>query len=203
VAAPRPPASTRQPAPVWVLPPVHFGKSNEHLGFPGTVSVSTTTLRGVIAAVARQVHSLGFRQLAIFNTHGGNTAVLIYTLRELQVSLGLRLGMLQNPYRPALSPDEATFGFHAGDWETSLMLAAAPETVRMDHAVNELPARLADPGELRPEAATATFAWMSRDISQSGVMGDATAATPAKGQRWLAESSRSLADRIIQLVNTT
>jgi creatinine amidohydrolase len=185
--------------PVWVAPALTYGKSNEHLDFRGTLSISGRTLRRLLLALATQLHRLGFRQIAILNTHGGNSAVLVYTLREIQVQLSLRAGMIGQPYRPPLSAQEAQYGFHAGEWETSLMLAAAGETVRMERAVVEYPARIDDTGELRPENAPAIFSWVTRDISRTGVMGDATAATVVKGRVWLAEAGRALADRIQSL----
>lgn len=187
-------------APVYVAPPVTYGKSNEHAGFPGTLSVSARTLRRVLRALAGQLAALGFRRLAVLNTHGGNSSVLVYTLRELQTGLGLQAGLLGGHYRADQDPQEAAYGFHAGEWETALMLACAPDLVRMDRAVCEYPARLDDPGELRPEAAAATFSWLTREISLSGVMGDATRATPDKGARWLAEASAALAARIESLL---
>jgi creatinine amidohydrolase len=193
---PKLPADAR----VLVAPPITFGKSNEHTGFPGTVSLSAKTLRRLLLATATQLHALGFRHLGILNTHGGNSSVIVYTLREIQTSLGLRAGMINFPYKPDLSPQEREFGFHAGDWETSLMLACSPELVRMEKAVCEYPARLDDPGELRPENASAIFSWMSSDISQTGTMGDATAATREKGLHWLDAASAALAARIVELL---
>jgi creatinine amidohydrolase len=188
---------------VFVTPPVTVGKSNEHTGFAGTLSVSAGTLRRLLLALACQLKSLGFRQMAVLNTHGGNSAVVVYTLREIQTTLGLRAGMLSGYYRPELAPQEAAYGIHAGEWETSLMLAIAPEWVRMEHAVCEYPARLDDPGELRPENAPAIVSWLTRDISTSGVMGDARAASPEKGRRWLDEASTALAHRISALLEAT
>ncbi|HEX2101522.1 MAG TPA: creatininase family protein, partial [Candidatus Synoicihabitans sp.] len=182
--------------PVWVAPPITFGKSNEHVGFPGTIHVSAKTLRRLLLSLARQLHDLGFRQIGLLNTHGGNSAVLVYTLREIQTTLGLRAGLIGHPFRPELSAQEAEYGFHAGQWETALMLAAATATVRMDRAVAEFPARIEDPGQLRPENAPATYSWISRDISRSGVMGDATRATREEGERWLDQASAALAQRI-------
>jgi len=184
---------------VLVTPPITFGKSNEHIGFPGTVWLSAKSLRRLLWMQARQLHALGFRTMGILNTHGGNSAVIVYTLREIQAELGLRIGMIGSGYSPALSPVEREFGFHAGEWETSLMLAATEGVVRMDRAVCEYPARPEDPGELRPENAPAIFSWISRDISQSGTMGDATAASEEKGKRWMEEASSALAQRIIEL----
>ncbi len=197
-ALPKLPSEAR----VYVAPPITVGKSNEHTGFPGTLSVSATTLRRLLLSIATQLKALGFRQIAVLNTHGGNSAVIVYTLREIQSALGLRAGMLSGYYRPALSPQEAAYGFHAGEWETSLMLALAPECVRMDRAVTEYPARIDDPGELRPEDAPAVFSWLTRDVSRSGVMGDAPAATPEKGRRWLDEASSALARHIVTLLRS-
>jgi creatinine amidohydrolase len=195
-ALPKLPAAAR----VLVAPPITYGKSNEHTGFPGTVFISAKTLRRLVRALAAQLHALGFRHLALLNTHGGNSAVLVYTLRELQTELGLRAGMLNFPYKPGLDPQEAEYGFHGGEWETSLMLGCAPELVRMDKAVCEYPARIDDPGELRPENAPAIFSWITADISTTGVMGDATRATREKGLRWLDLASTALARRIQELL---
>lgn len=187
-------------SPVLVAPPVTYGKSNEHLGFPGTVYTSARTLRRLLIAIATQLHTLGFRRIALLNTHGGNSAVLVYTLREIQMTLGLTAGMLGGYARPALSRQEAEYGFHAGEWETSLLLACNPELVRMDRALCEYPARVDDPGELRPENAPAIFSWITSDVSVSGVMGDATAAAGEKGRQWFDEASTALARRIEALL---
>lgn len=185
-------------APVYVAPPIMFAKSNEHVGFPGTVYTSAKVLRRLLLALVHQLHALGFRRFATLNTHGGNSAVLIYTIRELQEALDIRIGAIGSGFRPPLSPQENEYGFHAGHWETALMLAAATPTVRMDRAVCEFPARLDDPGELRPENAPAIFSWISSDISASGVMGDATLATEADGQAWFAAACANLATRLTE-----
>jgi len=187
-------------APVFIAPSITFGKSNEHLGFPGTITISARTLRRQLLALASGLKALGFRQIAVLNTHGGNSATVVATLREIQGTLGLRAGMLSGHYRPVQVPQETAFGFHAGEWETSLMLAAAPALVRMDRAVCEYPARIDAHGTLRPEGAAAVFAWKTSDLSQSGVMGDATLATAEKGMRWLEESSTALARKIETLI---
>jgi len=186
----------RADTPVFVAPPLTYGKSNEHAAFAGTLSLSASTFRRLLLAVAAQLKALGFRQLAVLNTHGGNSAVLIYSLREIQTTLGLRSGVLGWPYKPEQTAQEAANGFHAGEWETSLMLAVADELVDMTKAVCEYPAQLSAQGELRPESAPATFSWATEDVSKSGVMGDATSATAEKGRHWLSAQSNALARRI-------
>jgi creatinine amidohydrolase len=183
----------------YVAPPITIGKSNEHTGFPGTLMISRETLRQQILAVARQVHAWGFRSLAVINTHGGNVPVLIPTLREIRSTLGLRAGVLQARQADGISAQEAAFGIHAGEVETSWVLAAAGPLVDMARAEREYPARLEDPGEVRPVAAPALVAWASRDVSLSGIMGDAAAATAGKGERWIERGSADLAEAILEV----
>ncbi len=171
----------------YIAPPITIGKSNEHVGFPGSLILSKDSLREQVLLVARQIAAWGFRSLLLLNTHGGNSAILHTTLREIRADprLGLRCALIGGNYRPDISEQEATWGFHANEVETALLLASAPGLVRMERATCHYPGRLDQPGELRPEFAPATFSWASQDISPSGIMGDAPAADATKGRRWL------------------
>ncbi len=186
-------------APVFVSPPVVVGKSNEHADWPGTLSLSARTLSALVRAQVEQLHRLGFQRIALWNTHGGNSAVLVPLIRELQALPGLRLGMLQSGFKPEQSPQEATYGFHAGEWETALMLALAPSLVRRAKAICHYPAQLDDAGELRPEGAALTLGWTTRDIAPQGVMGDATLASSDRGEAWAQASAAALAERMLHL----
>jgi creatinine amidohydrolase len=196
-------AIARLPAgtPCYVAPPITIGKSNEHTGFPGTLMISRDTLRAQILAVARQIHAWGFRTLAVLNTHGGNVPVIVPTLREIRALYGLRAGMLPSKPVAGLSAQEAAFGIHAGEVETSWVMAAAARFTDPSKAVSEFPARIEDAGEVRPVAAPALAAWASRDVSRSGVMGDASAATAEKGERWLEEGAAAYAAAIAALAS--
>ena len=88
---------------------------------------------------------------------------------------------------------------HAGEVETSWIMAAAGALVRPGEALCEYPARLEDPGDLRPERAPASFAGASTDISASGIIGDATVATAEKGARWLEQGADAYAAAIAGL----
>jgi creatinine amidohydrolase len=180
----------------YVAPPITIGKSNEHTGFPGTLLVSKETLRGLLLCLARQVHAWGFRQIAILNTHGGNTAVNTYTLREITAKFGLRGGQLAPKVDLGLPAQESNFGYHANTAETAWLLATAPHLVKMTDAVSEYCGHVDEPGELRPERAPATMAWITSDLSKSGIMGDATAATAEQGELWLDQMAAAIATAI-------
>lgn len=185
--------------PVSVAPPLLVGKSTEHSDFPGTLSLSAATFSALVRAQVEQLQRLGFQRIAIWNTHGGNSAVLVPLIRELQSAPGLHIGMLQHGFKPHQSPQEAAYGFHAGEWETALMLALAPALVRRARAICHYPAQLDDAGELRPTGSALTFGWSTRDIAPNGVIGDATLATTDQGESWVASTAQALAERIAAL----
>jgi creatinine amidohydrolase len=183
-------------APVYALPPVHYGKSNEHIGFPGTLSVSSSTFMAVLRDLGASLSSAGFRKLALYNTHGGNTALIDVMARDLRAEFKLRTFTLHGSGGikfEGLKPQERAYGFHAGEVETAFLLAAAPELVdRSAYTANYI-ADVAKPEMLLPENAPATFAWLTRDISASGVMGDPRPATAENGARWIEEAATRLA----------
>src|SRR5271163_2282808 len=49
--------------PVYALPPVHYGKSNEHIGFPGTLSVSAGTFMAVLRDLGASLSKAKFQKL--------------------------------------------------------------------------------------------------------------------------------------------
>ncbi|MBX3015625.1 MAG: creatininase family protein [Caldilineaceae bacterium] len=191
----------RLPAEVraWTLPPLNYGKSNEHTGFPGTIGLSATTLLAVLHDIADSLKAAGFRRLAFLNGHGGNLALLEVAARDIRVRTNLMCFCLQpslfvNPPFP-ITPAEERLGFHAGELETSLMLAFAPELVQMEKAVCHFAPFPATETPLFFFGAAST-AWLSRDWSPSGVFGDATLGTAAKGAAIIDAATERLATLI-------
>ena len=182
--------------PVYALPPVHYGKSNEHIGYPGTLAVSAATFMAVLRDLGASLSSAGFQKLVLYNTHGGNTSLIDVMARDLRADFGLRTFALHGSGGRAfegLRPPERAYGFHAGEVETALLLASVPELVdRTAYTVNYI-ADIAHPELLLPENAPATFAWLTRDIAPSGVLGDPRPATPENGARWLDQVATRLA----------
>jgi len=182
--------------PVYALPPVHYGKSNEHIGFAGTLAVSASTFMAVLRDLGSSLSGAGFRKLVLYNTHGGNTSLIDVMARDLRVEFGLRTFALHGsggiPFE-GLSPQERAYGFHAGEVETALLLASVPELVDQSaYTVNYI-ADVNNPELLLPENAPATFAWLTRDIAASGVMGDPRPATSESGKKWLEQAATRLA----------
>jgi creatinine amidohydrolase len=182
--------------PIYALPPICYGKSNEHIGFPGTLSVSATTFMAVIRDIGSSLASAGFRRLVLYNTHGGNSSLVDVMARDLRAEFNLRVFCLFGSAGAAftgLGAQEKAYGFHAGEIETAFLLSATPELVHTsEYTVNYI-ADITAPELLKPENASATFAWLTRDIAPSGVMGDPRPATAESGERWVEEAATKVA----------
>jgi creatinine amidohydrolase len=181
---------------VYALPPVHYGKSNEHIGFPGTLSLSASTFMAVLRDLGASLAGAGFQRVVLYNTHGGNTPLIDVMARDLRAEYKLRTFALHGSAGAkfdGLSSQERTYGFHAGEVETAFLLASVPELVDRTAYTSNYIADASKPELLLPENAPATFAWLTPEIAPSGVLGDPRTATPENGARWLEQASRRLA----------
>lgn len=177
--------------PAYCLPPLCYGKSNEHWHFPGTVTLSAQTLMLMLTEVAESLYRSGFRRLVLANSHGGQPQVLEIVARDLHqrysdfVIFPLSVWQVSHAAADLLSPQERSQGIHAGDAETSVMLSLLPDQVQMTRAVKEYPSGPPADSLLSLEGKL-PFAWTTRDLSASGVVGDPTTATAEKGDQMLA-----------------
>ena len=173
------------PAGVGLAPAIAIGASGEHADFPGTLSIGHVALSALLVELGRHA-SLHWPAMLLVNGHGGNAGAIgdaIGTLRaegrECHVwHAGVRPSMLAT-LRPgdetqAASAPPAVPDAHAGRVETSIMLALAPEDVRLD---------VAEAGETRPlpEIMAALRASGVRRVSPNGVLGDPGGASAAEG----------------------
>jgi creatinine amidohydrolase len=188
--------------PVFALPPVCYGKSNEHIGFPGTLSVSAQTFLAVVRDIGASIAASGFRKVVLYNTHGGNTSLVDVLARDLRAEFGLRTFSLFGSAGASfegVSQQERTYGFHAGEIETAYLLHATPELVHPGQYTSNYIARVDQPELLKPEGSAANFAWLTRDIAPSGVMGDPTPATAENGARWVADAAAHIAETLVAM----
>ncbi len=174
--------------PVLVLPIQAVCKSNEHLGFPGTLTLSAETVIRTWTEIGESVFRAGCRKLVIVNSHGGNIPPLDIVARELRVRLGMLVVVAswsRFGYPDGLYPaEERMHGIHAGEAETSLMMAFRPDLVRLDKIENFVPASIAIEQEFTWLRVTQPvgFGWAAQDVSPKGAMGNASAGTPEKGE---------------------
>ena len=174
--------------PVLVLPIQAVGKSNEHVEYPGTLTLSAETAIRAWTEIGESVHRAGCRKLLIMNSHGGNVPVIDIVARDLRARFGMlvvnaswsRMGYPNGLY----SPGERQHGIHAGEIETSLMLYFRPDLVRMDRARDFTPTSVEIERTFARLRVTQPigFGWLAQDVSEPGAVGNAAGATVEKGR---------------------
>ena len=157
-----------------VAPAITITASGEHQGFPGTLSIGTEIMAGVVIELAR---SADWAAGVVFvNGHGGNVTAMqraaeVFEREQREV-------LIWWPTLPDGDP-------HAGHTETSLMLALAPDQVRMERAESGPIPALVD-----------LVRFGVRPLSSNGVLGDPATATAEAG----AEIFAALADHLAAAV---
>lgn len=186
-------------AAVYALPPVCYGKSNEHIGFPGTLSVSAATFMAVLRDLGASIAASGFKRLVLYNTHGGNSSLVDVMARDLRAEFDLQtfciFGSAGATFE-GLNAQEKKYGYHAGELETAFLLHGTPELVDTSAYTTNYIAQIENPSFLVPEHGPATFAWLTRDIAASGVLGDPTPSTAENGKLWVEAASTQIAKAI-------
>lgn len=150
-----------------VAPAVGVGASGEHAGFAGTLSIGTEVLTAVLVELGRSADRFG--GVVLVNGHGGNGAAVAAAVERLVYE-----GRRALAWHAHVPGGDA----HAGRTETSLVLALAPELVRLDAAEAGVTAPV---GGLLPALRSGGVA----AVSPNGVLGDPAGASAAEGVQLL------------------
>ena len=197
---------------VLFLPTQAVGLSPEHARFPGTLTLKAETVLRLWTEIGESVAAAGVRKLLLFNSHGGQVSVMDLVARDLRARLNLLVyscSWFNLPLHDAqgqdlnalFSAEEHRFGIHGGDIETSMMLALAPARVQMDRARH-----FASTAQLRAQqfpilgnGRSAKLGWQTQDYHPAGAIGNAAAATAAKGEALVQAAGRALAQLLAEL----
>ena len=182
---------------VVVAPTVWMGLAEHHVAYGGTMTVSLSTYHALLRDLCDAILRAGFKHILIVNSHGGNIAALaaltVDLTRELKAPIATTalyaLPHAAGAYKAVLEDQEGVR--HACEAETSMMLAVAPDCVRNDRIGEAV-------GPMTPSpTANALLVWRSfKDVSPSGVMGDARRASAVKGEKLLDIAAELLAEKL-------
>ena len=168
--------AARLPGTILIAPPIRYGNCVSTRNFPGTISLSTDTLRALAGDILGELCRNGIRRIVILSGHaGGAHMAALRTAGEMVVERvpDLKL-MVMSDYDIAYELRGREFDDrdgHAGAIETSRVMAIKPRLVKKRGVKNfERPPRFMV--SAHPEA-----------YFPGGVMGDATKASPAQGRR--------------------
>lgn len=188
-----------------LLPVESTGYSIEHMDVSGTRSLGFEEAVNRWIGIASDCADRGIRRLMLLNAHGGNSPLLTIVATEARVRFNMlvvatswtRFGV------PAdlVAPEDKAFDIHAGDIETSVMLAIRPDLVRMD-ALQDFPSRQAEYARrfthLRAYGPHA-FGWKMSDLNPQGAAGKASQASAGKGEAILAHSLHGLGELLADM----
>lgn len=182
-------AVARELGDALAAPTLRFGVADHHLPFPGTVSLRKETFKAVVHDYLSSLASHGFEKLLVISSHGGNFAPLQELLDESGTVFGQAEVIAYTDLRGFMKVfhdvscghgiSAGASGTHAGEWETSLVLAARPDLVRMEEALEGFTE------EFTPEIETKLFTEGMPGISANGIIGDARPATGDHGRAYL------------------
>jgi creatinine amidohydrolase len=175
---------------VLILPTVAVGCSEHHMEFAGSLSLRHETFLNICQQYLTSAHAHGFRNFFVLNAHGGNRGICQVLLEKFgadypdcQIAVATWWRIAAEALFPLNETGAGGVG-HACEFETSLMLYIAPQSVRME--------------AIEPKANMPTFEWAEEDllrasrvslyrsmkqITPNGVWGDPTRATAAKGEQ--------------------
>jgi creatinine amidohydrolase len=190
------------------LPTQQVGKSNEHLRFPGTLTLKAETLIALWTEIGECVHRAGIKKLVLLNSHGGQISVMDIVARDLRVRLDMLVFStnwftlpLGDEINALFSPQEHRFGIHGGDMETSMMLALTPQTVDMAQA-RDFKSSSQDRSEKYPilgNGVSAKMGWQTQDYNPFGACGNAAIATAEKGHAVIEAAAKQLAQLLQEI----
>ncbi len=198
--------------PVLFLPTQSVGLSPEHTRFAGTLTLKAETVIRLWTELAESVAASGVKKLLLLNSHGGQVGLLDVVARDLRARLGMLVYSASSFNLPLLdengkslsglfSDHEHRFGIHAGEIETSMMLALKPEQVDMGQAQNfhSSSEDRSKKFSILGDGRSAKLGWQMQDYNPQGAVGNAAAATADKGRAVLSAAGRSLAGLLVEM----
>ena len=190
--------------PIVVAPTVWMGLAEHHISFGGTFTLGLATYHALLRDLCASILRAGFKKILIVNGHGGNIAALAALTTDLAQELSAPIATTtlysaagaSNAFAAVLEDQESVQ--HACEAETSMMLAAFPDCVRADRIKDAFNPNGVDKSRRLSAGGPPVQVWRAfKDMTPSGVMGDARKASPEKGQLMFELTAAALAEILI------
>jgi len=185
-------------------PSINVGCSEPHMAFPGTISLKPETLKNLIHDFCVSLAKHGFKNIIILASHGGNFDAVREVVDELNQSLegvnvvaytdlkGLLRFLAEFSLKHGIPPNES--GAHAGESETSMVLAIRKDLVDMEHAEEGFVGSFEDKIDLMRSQGI-------KALSKNGVIGDPRKGEVGKGEEYLELWAEKMVDFIRKQVD--
>ena len=179
--------------PVMIAPAVPFGTSSFHMGFAGTITISSATLVALLREIAMSLYEGGFRDFVFIHGHDGNLSSMMVAAQEVVDATPDAKAVVCN-WLAALSAvyhtvQTSTKGEgHGGEGETSRLLVTHPELVHPEradahHIDPDVMRKIQGPDHVKAGGGIYYGTRSYREVTPYGHIGDPTLAKPETGEK--------------------
>ncbi|WP_420407278.1 creatininase family protein [Hoeflea sp.] len=190
---------------VELLPVETVGYSIEHMDVEGTRSLKFDEAVHRWLSIAEDCANRGMRKVMLLNAHGGNSPLMTIVATEARVRFNMlvvatswtRFGVPDG----IISAEDKAFDIHAGEIETSVMLALRPDLVHIGEAkdFNSRQVEFAERFKHLRAYGPHAFGWKMADLNSDGAAGNASKATAAKGEALLSHAVSGLSELLLDM----
>jgi len=183
-------------------PPIHYGFNEHNMDFPGTISIEMQNFVNYCFDVGCSLARQGFRRIIWVNGHGSNSALCQLVARRVTnetETLSAAVdwwNLVQNTISELRESGPGGVD-HACEFETSVYMHVKPELVKRELIADEYVRARGGPDWLYPDLTRGTSVFFMNNwsrMSDSGVNGAPSLATPEKGERFMNDAVRILGD---------
>ena len=180
-----------------IMPEIHFGSASEHSSFDGTISLDSLEFISHSLSIIEPICENNFKNIFLLNSHGGQISHIDIIAKELKTQFDIQIVkgtyFLFDEFKNIIPSKELEFGYHGGEFETSLMMYLYPELVRKNKIKKN---------KLSPDCSSKKIisyekkikrAWLTKELSKNGIIGNPTNASVIKG--------RKIVDKVIKCMN--
>ena len=179
------------------MPEIYFGSAAEHTDFDGTINIDSLEFISHSLSILENVCKLKFKNILLLNSHGGQISHIDIIAKELKSEFKINIVkgtyFLFDQFKGIISSKEKDFGYHGGEFETSIMLYLFPNLVRQ----SKISKHRLSPDYLSSKTISyeknIKKAWVTKELSKSGIIGD-----PRKSN---AQIGKKIIDRGTQKLN--
>ena len=170
-----------------IMPNIYFGSASEHNAFDGNISLDSLDFIKYSIKIIEQFCKKNFRNIFLLNSHGGQISHLDIIGKELKAKYNISIVrgtyFLFDEFKSIISKKEKNFGYHGGEFETSLMLYLFPELVKnKKFSYSEISPDFNSKDIISLEGKIKK-SWLTDEISKSGIIGNPNNSTKEKGEK--------------------
>ena len=170
-----------------IMPDIHFGSASEHSSFDGTLSINSLEFISHALSIIEPLCEKNFKNIFLLNSHGGQISHIDILAKELKSEFNIQIVkgtyFLFDQFKNIVSSKEVEYGYHGGEFETSLMLYYYPKLVRKNNIKkNKLSPDVSSQKIITYEKSIKK-AWLTEELSKSGIIGDPRNASALKGEK--------------------